>query len=451
MERHARPPPLRRIFPPQPHGDRDRRFLKPPLDSLAVLTSYRGKPLSTGRLLVVDDSPTFRHALAAELEAEGYQVVLAASGEEALTILDGGQIDCILVDMIMPGLNGIDSCRHIKARRDLRTIPIVMMTAQEGTEAIVTALRAGADDFVVKSGEPDVLKARVNGHVRRRQFEEQNREMGEELQRSRAETAQARAAEQLADARAVLLGDLTIANQDLQSARDVAVEAVRVRDEFLTVASHELRTPLTSLLLQMHTLTKKARNAATASEPTIERLDVLNRQIEKLAGLVDALLDVSRISSGQLQLRPEACDLVAIAREVIKRYDEVARAGGCALTLDESGPVVGYWDSMRLEQVLTNLISNALKFGPGKPIDISVSRRGQTATLTVVDHGIGIAPEKINRIFNKYERAVTADSYGGLGLGLFISRNIAEAHAGRMRASSEPGHGTSLSLDLPVA
>jgi signal transduction histidine kinase len=115
------------------------------------------------------------------------------------------------------------------------------------------------------------------------------------------------------------------------------------------------------------------------------------------------------------------------------------------------GAVIGCWDSTRIEQVITNLIANALKFGAGKPIEISVSQVGSSARLTVKDHGIGIAPEKIERIFNKFERAVTSDNYGGLGLGLFISRSIADAHGGQMHAASRPGQGAEMTLELPLA
>jgi signal transduction histidine kinase len=428
--------------------DRHGYILKTPVNLMEVSTRDRAQVLSPGRVLIVDDSRTFRHELATRLEDEGYEVILASSGEEALIILDGGRIDCILVDMIMPGLDGVESCRRIKAIRELRSIPIVMMTAQDGSEAILSALHAGADDFVVKSGETDVLKARLHAHVRRRQFEEQNRQMREELLQARIETVQARAAEQLAEARAILSEDLHTANGNLQRARDVAEEAVRVRDEFLVVASHELRTPLTSLLLQIHMLMKDSSGASPARKT--DRLDILKRQIEKLVILVDALLDVSRISSGKLQLRAEACDLVAIAHDVIRRYAGVSLAAGCPMLFLAEGPVVGCWDSLRLEQVITNLISNALKFGTGQPIEISVNRDEQTARLTVKDHGIGIPTEKITRIFNKFERAVTTDNYGGLGLGLFISRNIAEAHRGRMYVSSEPGKGAELTLELPL-
>jgi two-component system OmpR family sensor kinase len=217
--------------------------------------------------------------------------------------------------------------------------------------------------------------------------------------------------------------------------------AVALRDEFVAIAAHELRTPLTSLSLQLQMATRTAEPA-----PRIERA---LRQATRLGRLVDDLLNASRITAGRLTLTREPCDLAEIARETIAHIGDDARRAGCAIAFSADVPARGVWDRARLEQVVTNLLANALKFGAGSPVAVAVSVTGTSTVLTVRDRGAGIPPDSLERIFQKYERAVSARSYGGLGLGLFISREIVEAHGGSLHAESTPGQGTTLVMAVP--
>lgn len=230
-----------------------------------------------------------------------------------------------------------------------------------------------------------------------------------------------------------------------------AQQAVRARDDFLSVASHELRTPLTPLRLQLQRLIG-SRTRPPANLPPERVRDILQRSerhVQRLGVLIDNLLDVSRITSGRLILEPEWVDLAELTREVASRFTEELTNTGSALELQAQGPVLGRWDKLRLEQVITNLLSNAIKYGASKPIKVSVDGDGDTARLEVRDNGIGIAAEKQARIFERFERAVSARSYGGLGLGLFIARQILDAHGGSIAVDSEIGHGTQFSVELP--
>jgi signal transduction histidine kinase len=170
------------------------------------------------------------------------------------------------------------------------------------------------------------------------------------------------------------------------------------------------------------------------------------RQTDRLGGLVGNLLDVSRLAAGKLDLTPEKFDLVELVRDVAERLRDQASAP-FELRLD--GPVVGTWDRLRVDQVITNLVSNALKYGRGKPVSLAAGARGNVAVVEVSDQGIGIAAADQKRIFERFERAVSPSSYGGLGLGLYIARQIVEALGGSIRVESTPGAGSRFIVELP--
>jgi PAS domain S-box-containing protein len=239
---------------------------------------------------------------------------------------------------------------------------------------------------------------------------------------------------------------------EAEQARAEAEQAVRLRDEFLSVASHELKTPLTSLGLQLHTLLKRARQGGRPEDAeTAQRLEKAQRQAQKLARMMDELLDVSRLAEGRLRLELSEVDLVQVVREVLERFQEEALRTGTRLELRAGEPVVGRWDRTKLEQVVTNLVSNALKYGAGAPVELQVRSSGAMALLEVADHGIGIEPRDLERIFGKFERAVAVRKYGGFGLGLYIVRQLVEALGGVVDAESTPGKGSTFHLVLPLA
>jgi PAS domain S-box-containing protein len=232
-----------------------------------------------------------------------------------------------------------------------------------------------------------------------------------------------------------------------------AKEAVAHRDQFLSVASHELRTPITSLQLHLQALLRPGapgRPPPLVEKAIAERLRVADRLAGRLNALVDELLDVARIRGGKLDLALEPVDLAQVARDVVARLrEDLARAQSEAVVRAEA-PVMGHWDRLRLEQVMTNLLTNAMKYGKGKPIEIVVERADATARLSVRDNGIGIAPEDRQRIFEAFERAASPRAYGGLGLGLYIVRQIVRAHGGSIEVESRPGEGATFKVALPL-
>ncbi|QSQ18294.1 PAS domain S-box protein [Myxococcus landrumensis] len=229
-------------------------------------------------------------------------------------------------------------------------------------------------------------------------------------------------------------------------------EALHARDEFLSVASHELKTPLTPLQLKLSSLRRAAEKQPESlldDGKLARELAAASSQVRKLADLIDDLLDVSRINVGRLPLQPERMDLAALLRDVALRYAPQAASVGCKLDVAASHAVEGTWDRRRMEQAVTNLLTNAIKYGAGKPIHLHVSTSDTVAVLTVRDEGIGIAPTHQRRIFERFVRAVSDPHYGGMGLGLFITHQIVEAHLGSIDVESELGKGSAFTLRIP--
>lgn len=238
----------------------------------------------------------------------------------------------------------------------------------------------------------------------------------------------------------------------LQRERDARSEtesALKTRDDFLAAASHELRNPLNALQLQLGGLRRIARRdpAALATPAVAGRLDKTEEQITRLVRLVDTLLDVSRIKSGRLNLEYADIDLVAVARDVVRQIEPIA--GRTAIRLTAPDTITGRWDSLRVEQVLTNLLSNALKYGDGKPVDLTLAADDRTARIEVTDEGIGIPADMISRLFARFERLTPDHRRGGFGLGLWITRQVVNAFGGRIDVRSELGKGSTFCVELP--
>jgi len=227
-----------------------------------------------------------------------------------------------------------------------------------------------------------------------------------------------------------------------------ATAAAQAREEFLHVASHELRAPISTLRLAVQLLRRDARSGSP--EAYEGRLRVLERQVARMVALSETLLDVSRITAGRLELSREEVDAAALVREVAARFVDDAAELGSGIEVDAPAPVRGAFDPMRLDQIASNLLSNAVKYGHGRPISVRVRAEDGRARLEVEDRGIGIAPADQQRIFGRFERAVSSRNYAGLGLGLWIVRRLVEAHGGDIAVRSAPGEGSTFAIELPL-
>jgi signal transduction histidine kinase len=228
----------------------------------------------------------------------------------------------------------------------------------------------------------------------------------------------------------------------------MSTESVRQRDDLLVAASHELRTPLTALLLHTQSIERALSDGASVDRSALAaRAQKAVRQIQRLARLVDELLEASRLSAGRIWLTREQVMLSEVVDEVVERLADRAAESGTEVSVRTSGSAMGRWDRLRVEQVVENLLSNALQFAPGLPVEIrtAVADHGM-ATLAVRDRGPGIAPEDQERIFKRFERTTGSS---GMGLGLYVTRELVRAHGGTVEVSSTPGAGAEFTVRLP--
>lgn len=386
------------------------------------------------KLLIVDDLPENLRALDALIRGEGRLVYQASSGEEALALMLEHDFALAILDVQMPGMDGFELAELMRGTERTRNIPIVFVSAA-GRELnyAFKGYETGAVDFLYKPLDPDAVRSKVNVFVTLDQQRRQMQRQMAAIERSRQEQE-------------TLLRELNQTQEELQ-------RSLRMRDEFMSLVAHELRTPLNTLFLeaQMRSLQLKRGTLATIKPDQFEAMIKRDeRQIKAMIRLIDDMLDVSRMRSGQLSIRPGQVQLMDLLERVVSDLSLQAAATGCKLSLQPHPPVEGCWDEFRIEQVVVNLLTNALRYGGGQPVEVSVQYAHETVRIDVRDEGKGIAPSDLERIFEPYERGARNGEPKGLGLGLYISRQLAISHGGELRVSSKPGEGSTFSLILPT-
>lgn len=232
-----------------------------------------------------------------------------------------------------------------------------------------------------------------------------------------------------------------------------AMYQIKARDEFLSIASHELKTPLTSMLLQLQTILNSIKNVSLANfsvSNLLKMLESAESQSKRVAKMINDLLNISLITTGRLDLEREEVDLSKVTRDIVTSFKERIEKDGYSVKVDAPKPIKGMWDKTRLEQALANLISNSLKYGNKKPIEIAVINSNSTAKFIIKDQGIGLSSTQKEKIFERFERGVNAPGYKGLGVGLYISSQIVKAHGGKIKVESKEGHGSTFTIELPM-
>lgn len=232
---------------------------------------------------------------------------------------------------------------------------------------------------------------------------------------------------------------------------EILQDAIKARDDFFSVASHELKTPLTSVKLQTQLIMKQLEKEKVDPEKIKSVLNQTDQSVNQLTRLVDDMLDIARLQTGKLSLQPDRCRLDETLQEVVERLSPLMEEAKCEVIINQSEPLEGNWDKFRLEQVITNILTNAARYGEGKPIEVKLFRYDGWAVMSFKDQGKGIAREDQERIFQRFERAAQAHQTRALGLGLFIVKEIINMHLGEIRVESEIGKGSEFIVRLPLA
>jgi signal transduction histidine kinase len=427
-------------------------------------------PVPAPRVLVVEDSPTQARLLRLILEADAFVVEVAVDGSAALARLGAAPFDVVVSDVLMPVVTGFDLCRTIKADPALSGIPVVLVTTLREPQEIVQALEVGADSFIRKPYEPEVLVTRLRSLLAQRDHATGSvaptpRRRREDDSAFRVESVfngkTIRVPSDCGQILNLLLGtfeDAVSANrllldreEELSLAKADLEEAARMKDIFFATLSHELRTPLTAIVGWVHILKEGQTDPAVVRQA----VETIERNLKVQNTLIADLLDVSRIVSGKLDLERTALDLPALVHACVDSARPAAAANG--ITLEVLAPPLSSsicGDPARLQQVMTNLLGNSLKFTPrGGRVVVRLEQRGPSAVLTVADTGSGIAAKVLPFVFDRFRQASVADTKaGGLGLGLAIVKHIVEMHEGTVTAASAGGgKGSTFTVTLPLA
>lgn len=351
-------------------------------------------------VLVVDDNTDNLHLISLRLKKEGYQVVGATSGRQALDIFNGQKIDLILLDIMMAGMDGYEVLEYIRQRRSVADLPVIMTTALEESPNVVRALRLGANDYVTKPIDFPVLLARVATHLK--------------------------------------LRELSI-----------------LREEFLRVASHDLKNPLFTILVATQMVGELVPVGTTMTTQASDLLLMVVRQIAEMQAIIDDFIDFQAVEEGKLVLRREKVNLNHLARDVVELNVDYASRKGQILTveLEEPMPEIEA-DQRRIFQVIQNILGNAIKFSPREQSKIVVrTRLGEQAVMVeVCDQGPGLSADDLPRVFSKYSSLSNKPTGGekSTGLGLAISRQMVELHGGEIGVRNNSGRGSTFWFSLPT-
>jgi DNA-binding response OmpR family regulator len=389
--------------------------------------------LGPKKILVVDDRTSERDGLADLVRTDGLDVVSAASGEQALELLALQSVDCILLDQVMPGLGGEETCRRIKAAPGVRDVPLIMLSEADDREAMLSALGAGADDCIPRAVGLEVLSARIRAQLRRKQLADESRRARDDLLRTELAAAEARAARELAEARAAHVAELEAKNQELEA--------------FSYTVSHDLRAPLRSIDGFSRILVEEF--GERLGDDGARLLTRVRAATDRMSGLIEDLLQLARL--GRTALDPQPLDLSALARGVAAQLQERDPDRTVTFAIEDGLHVRA--DRGLLCAVLENLLGNAWKFTAHREAPtIELGRRdlGGQPGFFVRDDGDGFDMRYVDKLFRPFQRLHTDDEFPGTGIGLATVRRIIERHGGTVRAESAPGAGATFSFTIPT-
>lgn len=390
-------------------------------------TSSRKQP----NILLIDDLPENLKFLRYILAKLGYKVRIAISGELALNSAENDPPDLILLDLLMPEMDGFEVCRQLKLNPKTKKIPVIFLTGSNEVENKIRAFNSGGVDFITKPFNKQEIIARVQTHIRLHDYqsrlEKQNIQLKQEIE-SHKQTE----------------GKLRLANDNLQKAMIEAEHASRAKSEFLSNMSHELRTPMNSVLgFLMFSL----------EDPELARDHQINIKTaydsaNELMRLINDILDVNQLENGKMVLVEQPFDLSKLLKELIKDFNKKANSKGLEFIVNIHDNISGVYtgDAGRVKQIINNLLDNAVKFTEKGWIKLSLKpwKKDNFLHFTISDSGIGIAPERLDFIFDIFTQADGSSTrkYGGTGLGTAIAKQLSQLMGGKIWVKSMPGKGS---------
>ena len=367
-------------------------------------------------ILVVDDNPTNLQVLLESLKRTGFKILVARTGENAIQQAEYGKPDLILLDVMMPGIDGFETCRRFKTLDAFKEIPIIFMTALTDTTDKLKGFQAGGVDYVTKPLQHEEVLARVVTHLTIRRLQQQSREQHLALQEQHAQL------------------------QALNASKD----------KFFSIISHDLRSPLSSVLVGLRLLTDPESRVSESEKEEI--LHDSRRTVEQLYSLLDNLLVWSRLQRGLMEYAPKQIDLQPLFERNATLFAANAEQKQIAIRQTVTAPIFAFADSQMIDTVIRNLISNALKFTEARgAITLSACQNDQNVEITVADTGIGMDAEAVAKLFRldvRYNQLGTAGEKG-TGLGLNVCKEFAEKNGGSIAVESLIGAGTTFRVTLP--
>lgn len=372
-----------------------------------------------GHVLVVDDLDTNREALSRMLEREGLTTEGAQDGFDALDKVRAGSFDVILLDVMMPRLDGIQTLAILKQEIGIRDIPVIMLSALNESKAIRECIELGADDYLPKPIDRSLLKARLASCLRRKQLTDNEKNYMVRLEST---------------------------NEELR-------RLSLLKSRFLGMAAHDLKNPMTTILVLADQLSESCDKADTVGSRR-KQLHRIHESVQKMLGIIQALLDSAAAESGQLELRLQPADLARMAIEVAEENRVYAESKQIEIRCEvPDAPLVAKVDGARIRDVMDNLINNAIKFSPpSKAILVAIQKADRKAHFKVMDQGPGLSEEDMKLVFGLYQRlsAQPTGSESSTGLGLSIVKQRVELHSGRVWVESQPGEGATFHVELPL-
>jgi len=368
-------------------------------------------------ILIVDDHPTNLEILFELFEQTQFEVSFASDGRTCLEIARADHPDMILLDIMMPDMDGFEVCRRLKCHPETRDIPVIFMTALADTVDKVKGFELGAIDYITKPFQAQEVLARVNTHL-----------MVQRLQR-----------------------ELSEKNAELQESLEREKELNQIKSRFISIASHELRSPLTIISMTEKMLKRYADRMS--AEKKLEQLNIIGDAVAKMTDLLDDVLLLLKIESHQFQCRPTPLDVAAYCRDIADQFRAIcAETHRIEFTTHGDGFTMNA-DPKLLRHIFSNLLSNAIKYSPnGGTIRFDIYREDDAAMMRfgISDEGIGIAPGDLELLFNAFHRGGNVEQIKGTGLGLWIVKQFVELHAGTLVVDSELGRGTAFTIRLPL-